>query len=399
MKYSTDAVQMTQDILAMSLKVTVGNTSTVVHPSLAAHVNWDQVQNRLKQSLVSFQKAIRPNKPTARIRKARSFLGLATMTDVGELTAHISTLQAREDKTILVQRFLDKKLNIVKKLMSDFTAHGRVDRAELERGLIHTQLESTAVLMIEAARDAAEELENLTITLLTGWTPPNMLTMYKRGRLLAAAQRSDGGITLTLAIDELSPTLHNCSSTSPLLCTTPTGLFFSPTRDTLNIWAVRSSTSFHKNPMKVIQGEDIGSEKCLEKDLEKNVKITHFCWDSEGHRGTREPPKLIEVSRHTLDIKKFELEMNSIRVPTRHRDEEDVLDFEDADFQLFMGSSTAATVFPAWLSWCMLVIILFMNVLIAGLILVIFKGWTQINTLKEHVATHRTAIGLENAKN
>jgi hypothetical protein len=151
--------------------------------------------------------------------------------------------------------------------------------------------------------------------------------------------------------------------------------------------------------MKVIQGEDIGSEKCLEKDLEKSIKITHFCWDSEGHRGTREPPKLIEVSRHTLDIKKFELEMNSIRVPTRHRDEEDVLDFEDADFQLFMGSSTASTVFPAWLSWCMLVIILFMNVLIAGLILVIFKGWTQINTLKEQVATHRTAIGLENAKN
>ena len=398
---SADVMEVARALLNVSITEHLDNGSKV-HPELEEHIGWTSLKRELKDALVDFEEALNPKmiSSTIKSRRPRSFLGLATSSDVGRLEANIHALQSTENRAKKISSFLMKKTEAVTSMMERWIQKGKLDAKKMERAILHLQAESVGILVTKAAIEARDELRMLTRLILTKNLEDNLFSELNLGRLMGVSQR-DGQVTLTMAVSHLSPVILNCTAEEESVCYMPTAEYARTTREKLNLPTISAETVYYKSYSDARDKTKINFAQCLEIPVGQRIHWEYFCWDAQGRKGFQSTPRIIPVSKHSVNPMQVELDVEDLRVPTVDSEADDgkFLDFgeslisELADYPSFAGETV-----PVWIKVLLIVQGSSCLICIFGAVWIFVKIRSRIIKIEKDIQFLKTNLGLQEKK-
>jgi hypothetical protein len=129
--------------------------------------------------------------------------------------------------------------------------------------------------------------------------------------------------------------------------------------------------------------------------LGEGISLPYFCWGKGVRKGSNREPKILHVSRHTVDPRQVQLDLNSVAVATKKLNNVELLDFEEFVIPDFLPSSGNSDLPLGWTVWAQYILTALLGFLFVGLAAMMFRGWAWLSRLQKEQAVLRLALGLE----
>ena len=371
-----------------------------IHPLLAVHSGWDRVKHEVAEAADDLRSTLEPGRRTtvSKARRKRSFLGIATATDIGALEAKLTLLQTSEEHSRRLETFLTSRTRKLTDFLKDLSARRTASLQEQAKEMFKIKAECTAVLLAQAGRAVRDELRTITRSLLTGKVDAELFSPLHVGSILGVST-SEETFLVTMDVTKLRPERRNCTCAEDMtpVCVTETGGFARAKRETLDLPTISGHTKIFSSLNDAIDNNDLSFEQCLQLPISPKLHWQYFCWGSKGRQGFRSPPKVIPIARHSADPVRVNLDVAELTVPTTKNELNDVelLSFDDLYPVDALYPAPLSPPAPKWLIIVFCISVMFHWILIGALGYLCVKMWVNLREIKNKLIWVQSSLGLD----